>query len=249
MDRKPKVDVIITAHAEGILAHASLCSFDVARCNASGADIRFILVLDRPSDDTVEVIRRCPVVRSTDLIVRVDHGDPGLSRNAGVRVSDADYVCILDADDLIGSQHFVRHLEIAEKIDERAILHPEMVVNFGLYNSFNWQIHQPGEYFNPYSLLMVNPWIVSSFSCRSTYEDVPYLPAFTKKTGFGYEDWHWNCETVAAGYIHELAWGCVYFYRRRYARNESVNCVNAIIEPSRLFEDIGLEKFRRGMEA
>jgi len=242
MDRKPKIDVVITAHAEGILAHASLCSFDVARCNASDADIRFIVVLDRPSDDTVEVIRRCPVMRSTDLVVRVDHGDPGLSRNSGVKASDADYICILDADDLIGSQHFVRHVKLAEQMSERTILRPEMVVSFGLCNSFNWQIHQPGKYFNPYSLMMVNVWSIMSFSRRSTYESVPYSPAFTEKSGFGYEDWHWNCETLAHGYVHELAWGCAHFYRRRRTRNEIANAMRATIAPSRLFENIGLEK-------
>jgi len=244
ISRKPKVDVVITAHAEGVLAHTSLCSFEAARRNVSDADIRFVLVMDRPSNDTIDVVHRHPAVRSTDVIMRVDNGDPGLSRNAGVKASDADYVCILDADDLIGSQHFVRHMEMAEKMSERTILRPEMVVSFGMYNCFNWQIHQPGPYFNPYTLMMVNVWSIMSFSRRSTYEHIPYSPAFTEETGFGYEDWHWNCETLANGYVHELAWGCIHFYRRRRARNELANSSGAIIEPSRYFENVGLENIQ-----
>jgi len=244
MNRKQKVDVVVTAHSEGVLAHTSLSSFGVARSNASDADIRFIIVMDRPSSDTVDIIHRHPDVRSTDLILQVDNGDPGLSRNSGIQASDADYACILDADDLIGSQHFVRHLRIAEQMSKRTILRPEMVVNFGLHNSFNWQVHQPGQYFNPYTLMMVNVWSIMSFAHRSTYEDVPYSPAFTKDTGFGYEDWHWNCETLGRGYVHELAWGCIHFYRRRWSRNEIANTFKATIEKSCLFEDLGLEKIK-----
>jgi len=244
MKRKKKIDVVITAHAEGILAHASLCAFEASRIHVDeGAEIRFVLILDNASQETREVIARCPAVRSTDVIIEVEHGDLGLSRNAGITFSDADYLCTLDADDLIGKRYFSSHLEAAVRASSAVVLHPEMIVCFGKYNCFNWQFHQPDEYFDPHFMLTTNCWASPSFSDRSIYEHVPYAPCRTKETGFGYEDWHWNCETMASGYVHELAWGGVYFYRRKHSMsmNASVTALKAVIPPSRLFEDIGLK--------
>jgi len=243
MKRKKKVDVVITAHAEGILAHASLCAFEASRLHVEDADIRFVLILDSASQETRDVIARCPAVRSTDMIIQVEHGDLGLSRNTGIQSSDADYLCILDADDLIGKRYFSSHLEAAGQATSAVVLHPEIIVCFGKYNSFNWQFHQPAEYFDPHFMLTTNCWASPSFSERSIYEDVPYSPCRTKETGFGYEDWHWNCETIASGYVHELAWGSVYFYRRKHSMsmNASATELKAVIPPSRLFENIGLQ--------
>jgi len=248
MGCKKKIDVIITAHAEGLLAHASLCAFEASRCYATDAEIRFLLILDRASQDTQDVISRCLAVRATDQIIQVDYGDPGLSRNAGVKSSDADYLCILDADNLVGKRYFSSHLDAARQMGECTVLHPEIIVCFGEGDSFHWQFHQLGKYFAPHFLLTTNCWDSASFSKRSTYDNVPYSPCRTRETGFGHEDWHWNCETMASGYIHELALGSVYFYRKKHSisRNMASIGLNAVIPPSKLFENIGMRGDKSG---
>lgn len=239
---KTRIEVITTLHSEGMLAQTSLWSFERSRqsIEKKGVELRFLMVLDRPTQETREVVAQHPIVRSSDQIIVCDHGDVASSRNTGIARADGSYVCTLDGDDLISTDYFARHLEAAQASGPGSILHPEMVVSFGMYNAFNWQMHQPGPHFDRYNLLTVNPWISAAFARREVFEDIPYLECDTARTGFGYEDWHWNCETIARGLVHELAWGTIYFYRRKYrgSLNESAHSQRAMIAPTAFFDTL-----------
>lgn len=240
MPGKQRISAVVTFHAEGILAHNTLTSYATSRdlFRACGGDVEFVFVLDRADEMTTRVVRSHPLLDGSERIVDTDVGDPALARNIGVAESTADYIAMLDGDDLISRRYFIDHLREAEKLGVGAILHAEMVLSFGMYNAFNWQVDQEGEYFNRASLLTVNPWICAAFAHRSVFESVPYAACHPGRTGFGYEDWYWNCETVANGFTHRLAWGSVYFYRRKWrgSVNEANNHIHAVIPKSRLFE-------------
>lgn len=240
-----KVDVVITLHAEGLLAYASLCSFERSRltAEAKGIEVRFIFVHDCADNETQRVVAAHPAVRVTDLLIYCEQGDPASARNLGVAASDAIYLCTLDADDLISLDYFQRHVEMAGAAGKNVVLHPEIVVSFGMYNAFSWQLHQPGEYYDKHGLLTVNPWISAAFARRELFLDVSFQHCDTAASGFGYEDWHWNCETIARGISHELAWGTIYFYRRKWkgSRNENANIQQALVAPSQFFATLGLE--------
>lgn len=234
------IGVVITFHREGVFAHTTLRSYTLARAVArkSGLDVKFTLVLDGADEVTRQIVREHPDLDGTETLLEVTVGDAALARNAGIEPCDSDFICTLDGDDLISRNYFVEHFEQAAKLPEKAILHPEIVVSFGMYNAFNWQVDQAGPYFDEDSLLVINPWISAVFARRDIFAETPYAACFPSTTGFGYEDWYWNCETLAKGSEHRIAWGTIYFYRRKFSGsvNEASRSLRAVMPKTRLFD-------------
>ncbi|WP_186308969.1 glycosyltransferase family 2 protein [Stenotrophomonas rhizophila] len=241
----PSVSAIVTFHGEGILAHTTLRSYTLSRAVArrEGVDVQLVLVLDRADPQTRAFVVTHPDLDGTETILETDVGDPALARNAGVAVCVADYVCTLDGDDLISTGYFLMHLKEAANMEGRFVLHPEMVLSFGMYSAFNWQVDQAGAYYDEHALLTVNPWISAAFSTRALFESIPYAACRPRQTGFGYEDWYWNAETIARGVVHRLAWGAAYFYRRKWhgSLNEDSHAMKTVMPRTSLFA-LGLGK-------
>jgi glycosyltransferase involved in cell wall biosynthesis len=236
------VSAIITFHSEGLLAHTAIRSFSMSRGHAcaEGVGVQLVLVLDSADALTTCVVKGHPDLDGTEVIVETNVRDLALARNVGIRAASGEYICTLDGDDLISRRYFVNHVVEAAKGSEKLVLHPEIVLSFGMYNAFNWQVDQEGEYFDANSLLTVNPWISAAFAHRSVYEETPYVACYPGKTGFGYEDWYWNCETISKGIVHRLAWGSIYFYRRKWhgSLNESSHQMRTVIPKTALFDRI-----------
>ena len=236
----PKLSAIATFHKEGVLAHATLRSYAKSRevARANGLEVEFVLVLDCADSVTRDFVQRHPDLDGSEKLIEISVGDPALSRNAGIMAATAPYICTLDGDDLISTRYFLSHMQEALRLEGRFVLHPEIVLSFGMYSAFNWQVDQTGQYFDRNSLLSINPWISAAFAHRSIYEEVPFVACYPSTTGFGYEDWYWNCEAVSKGVVHRLAWGTVYFYRRKWigSRNEISNALKTVIPKTSLFD-------------
>lgn len=233
------LSVIVTLHKEGTLAHVALSSLFEARRHArlEGHTVQMVLVLDRADDATRAIAREHPLRDGSELLLEIDFGDSAMARNAGIGRCTGEHICTIDGDDLVSRHYFTSHLREAARHGREVILHPEMVVSFGMYNAFNWQVDQDGQYFDRNSLLMINPWISAVFAHRSVFERVPYVVCYPRTTGFGYEDWYWNCETIANGNVHRLAWGSVYFYRRKFSGslNESSHGLRSVVPATSLW--------------
>ncbi len=240
MNKENVVDVslLITFHSEGILAHSTLNSIERCRQYAEAAGIRteYVWVLDAVSDETRAVLMNHPAAAGNVQIVEVNNRDAGPSRNAGVEMARGTAVAMLDGDDYFSTNWIERAWFYLKQYGDQAILHPEFVVNFGAHAAYCWQIDQAGQYYDQGGLLVSNYWTAWTFANRSVYLECPYSEARPAETGFGYEDWHWNCQVIAAGYEHRLAWGVVGFYRRKMvSRVASDTALGAIIPPTRLF--------------
>ncbi|PVZ88262.1 glycosyltransferase family 2 protein [Serratia sp. S1B] len=241
MTNKDTIDVslLITFHNEGILAHSTLNSIERCRkfAEAAGISTEYVWVLDAVSDETREVIMSHPVAAGNVLIVEVSHRDAGASRNSGIQAARGIAVAILDGDDYFSTNWIERAWHSLKEYGDRAVLHPEMVVNFGAQQAYCWQVDQIGPYYDPDGLLVNNFWTCWTFAKRSVYLECPYSVTYPLQTGFGYEDWHWNCELIAAGYFHRLVWGTVGFYRRKKTSSlvNATTSVGAIIPPTNLF--------------
>ncbi|WP_164171462.1 MULTISPECIES: glycosyltransferase family A protein [Stenotrophomonas] len=235
----PALSAIVTFHGEGILAHTTLRSYALSRniARQQGVEVQLVLVLDRADAQTRAFVVNHPDLDGSETVVETQVGDLALARNAGVAASCADYICTLDGDDLISTRYFLMHLKEAAQLDGRFVLHPEMVLSFGMYSAFNWQVDQTGPYYDEHALLSVNPWISAAFSTRALYEEIPYVACYPRQTGFGYEDWYWNSETIARGVVHRLAWGAAYFYRRKWhgSLNEASHAMKTVVPMTSLF--------------
>jgi hypothetical protein len=66
----------------------------------------------------------------------------------------------------------------------------------------------------------------------------PYGEETTGGPGFGFEDWHWNCQTLAEGIEHHVVPNTVHFLRMKKAGSNFRYHVGTsrIVRPSRLFD-------------
>lgn len=232
------VSLLITFHNEGVLAHSTLNSIERCRKYAEAAGIitEYIWILDAVSDETRAVLMAHPAAEGNVRIVEVVNRDLGASRNSGIQVACGEALAILDGDDYLSTNWIERAWFYLQEYGDRVILHPEFVVNFGQHSAYCWQVDQTGQYYEKDGLLVNNFWTSWTFAKRSVYLDIPYSVTRPLQTGFGYEDWHWNCETIAAGYEHRLAWGSVGFYRRKKASLVTLTTASgAIMPPTHLF--------------
>ncbi len=231
--------VIITFHREGIIAHAALKSYLLSRDLARQADIevQVILVLDNADADTLQIVRGHPDLRGDEVIIETAVGDAGAARNVGVGLATGMYVCTLDGDDLISRDYLQRHVEFARRAAGPLILHAEVIATFGVDHRFTRQLDPNTVPFSPDMMISGNPWVSAVFAPRDVFLAIPYVACRPRQTGFGYEDWHWNCQTVAAGYEHAVVPGTAYFYRLKASGsvNTDSNALQAVMPPSDLF--------------
>ncbi len=232
------VSLLITFHGEGVLAHSTLNSIERCRiyAEAAGISTEYVWVLDSVNDETRQVLMAHPAKNGNVRIVEVNHRDLGASRNSGIQAARGTAVAILDGDDYFSKNWIERGWFFLKEYGHQSILHPEFVVNFGVHAAYCWQVDQAGQYYDPNGLLVNNYWTSWTFALRSVYLKCPYSVTRPLQSGFGYEDWHWNCESIAAGYEHRLAWGTVGFYRRKKTSLVTATTASsAIIPPTRHF--------------
>lgn len=232
------VSLLITFHNEGVLAHSTLNSMERCRrfAEEAGISTEYVLVFDSCDPYTKNIILNHPASTHNAQLIEVQHCDLGASRNSGIASAAGKAIAILDGDDYFSKNWIERAWHYMCELGPSVILHPEFVVSFGTHSAYCWQVDQKGEYFNKAALLTGNFWTSWTFADRNVYESCPYVTTRASETGFGYEDWHWNCETIASGFKHQLAWGAVGFYRRK--KRSLVNFTSdngAIIPKSNLF--------------
>jgi glycosyltransferase involved in cell wall biosynthesis len=207
------ISYVVPLHAEGLLAHRTLRSMNRAAISARqfGLSVEFVFVLDRPSPETMSYVKESPVIDRTCKLINADFGDAGSARNLGVQHADGEYIAIHDGDDLSSENWLLRAYEL-NRLDDRYVVHPEVTVGFDQKNYLVYHPDQRQLNFAAIEVVFDNLWPYICFSRRDTFLRVPYA-ATPPSSGFGYEDWHWNCEVMANGFIHTIALGTAFFNR------------------------------------
>ena len=233
---------IVTFHKEGILGHQTLLAVERCRMHAEslGLTVELVITLDCPDAETVRVVHDHPAIRESDQVYQVTFKDLSTCRNFAISKSLGDYIGTFDGDDYWSKNWISHSVQMIQSEGEHNIIHPEMIFAFGEVNSYWWQIDQLGAYYRPATQLTTNYWNACAFAAKSVFEKCPYQVSRVGEAGFGYEDWHWNCETIAEGYIHRTAKGTIRYERRK--ENGSLNIAHrhagAIIKPSKFFDKI-----------
>jgi glycosyltransferase involved in cell wall biosynthesis len=208
------ITAILNVHHEGVLAHASLSSIRAARevARVAGIVVEILVVADCPDLPTLDYFSDAKDLR----LLQTDVDDLGLARNFGVKEARGEFVAFLDGDDLWGATWLQAAWGMARRGVQGVVWHPEGNLFFGSSLEPYWLMHSEmeeaeGDWVN---LGIRNQWTALSFGARSIYQRVPYRRT-NLAAGFGYEDWSWNCEIVAQGYLHRPVPGTAHMIRVR----------------------------------
>lgn len=209
--------VAITAHSEGIVAGPTIHSVEaaIASAEADGIRVERLVGLDNATSTSQDYFLQ-PALSHWPTI-NLDHGDLGLARNSLARQAQGKIVAFLDADDLF-SENWLRkgvHGLLGAQGDREGIIaHPEINVFFDAHQSILANIDQADPIYTPYYWYVANYYDSLAMATRDTFLDVPYR-ARDKEAGFGYEDWCWNLDTLAAGHRHIIIDDTIIFKRRQ----------------------------------
>jgi len=250
MNANKKIDIscVLALHAEGTIAHNTIKSINRAAAYAEGRGLKteLVIVLDRATPETRCYVETSPILRTaTTRFMPVDFGDLGLTRNFAIDQSRGQYIAILDGDDLISENWLFRAHELNRR-DLRFIIHPEVSVYFYQKTLLFRHPDQRGDNFEESNIIVENYWTALCFSRRDTFLATRYL-ATPPCSGFGYEDWHWNCEAMARGFIHTIARRTAHFIRSKEtgSLNAASASRNALIRHSALFDNLGARSRRK----
>jgi len=232
------ISCVVALHAEGLIAHRTMRSINRAARYArqGGLSIEFIFVLDRPTPQTMRYVETSLLIDPLSKLISADFGDSGLARNLGVQHADGEYIAIHDGDDLSSKNWFLRAHEL-NGVDRRYVVHPEVTVGFDQNTYIVYHPDQRGRDFAEIDVAFENCWPYICFSHRETFLEVPYA-ATPKSSGFGFEDWHWNCEVMARGFVHTVAAGTAFFNRLKESGSRFVeqSTRNTLIPHSALLD-------------
>lgn len=203
---------IINVHAEGSIVRATIESMLAAAAFAKQRQIRVqtLIVADRATQDTIEALG---AYQDRVQIEHVNFGDLGLARNFGAERADSEYVSFFDGDDLAGPTWLYQAYTTARD-NPKHIVHPQYCVHFGKYEHITEIVPMTDRSFRKTHLIFANPFPPHHLSRAAVHRHVGYRK-IDLTSGFGYEDWAWNRDTIQVGYIHVIAKHTMIFYRRK----------------------------------
>ena len=236
------VSAIVTFHRERELAARTLASIERMRAHADANDIGVDLLMTLDGDDerTADIITSHAGLRDGDQLFRVDYADLSSCRNHAIARATGDFIATLDGDDLYCEAWITKAVHFVERHGRRIIAHPELMVAFGAWQAYWYQIDQTDFRFKPETLLTINYWNACALARREVFVDCPYQRSKVGESGFGFEDWHWNCETIAMDYVHRVVPGTFRLERRKSegSLNVAHQSESALIRPSLFFDRI-----------
>jgi hypothetical protein len=159
----------------------------------------------------------------------------GLSRNSGVAFSRGRFIAFSDADNLYSRNWLTDALERLIGGGHHEILHPAIILNFEAKNVIWRLMSSEDPSFDPRGMVEHNYWDAVCIAPREAFEQFPYAPS-SAGPGFGPEDWHWNCETLAGGWQHNPVPRTAMFYRVKVTGSLALHHENsgALLAPTTL---------------
>lgn len=236
------VSAVVTFHRERELAVPTLHAIERARrfAEARGLEVELVMTLDGGDAETEQAVISHPAFRAGDALHRVEMFDLSLCRNYAIEHSRGEFVATLDGDDLFSENWLAAAAENIVDHGALTIVHPQLMIAFGTWQAYWEQIDQTDARFLPETLMSFNHWNACAVARREVFVRCPYVYARVGETGFGFEDWHWNCETISMGYVHRVAQRTFRLERRK--AQGSLNIAHqshaAILRPSAFFDSL-----------
>jgi hypothetical protein len=236
------ISAVVTFHRERELAIPTLHAIERMRrfAERNGLQVQLVMTLDGDDLPTRDIVLSHPVLRAGDVLHQVALLDLSLCRNYAIERACGEFVAILDGDDLFSENWLAAAVDLVRKQGAATIVHPELMIAFGTWNAYWDQLDQTDARFLPETLVSLNHWNACSLARREVFIHCPYIYARVGESGFGFEDWHWNCETIAQGYVHRV---CQQTFRLERRKAEgSLNVAHqshaALVRPSAFFDSL-----------
>ncbi len=174
--------------------------------------IELILVADNACDDFIEFIEISLKNYVIDyLVLKVENGSLGLSRQDGLSAARFKYVTFCDADDLCSDNIFLKSIDLLENSSATIVI-PEYIVGFGSRN-YLYKCHS-SDYINPLVNFYYHPYVSRLIINRNDALKISFRD-HGPSTGFSYEDWDFNTRAIHMGYKIVPAPDTTLFYRQR----------------------------------
>ena len=216
----PLVSVVIPLYNQGVFLEDSVMSV----VNQSYPKWELIIVNDGSTDDSLETAQNL-VQRYSDqpiIILNQDNKGKGFTRNRGVSESSGRYVCILDADDMLGSTYLDEAVSCLEQNQEAGWITP-ITLQFGRVHQIFYHFD-----FDLKVMLTVCPSPITSIFRRELWDEVEGFD----ETMTDREDWEFWIKAAEAGWSSLHTDTPQFMYRiqeKRFGERSDVN-INSKLE-------------------
>jgi glycosyltransferase involved in cell wall biosynthesis len=245
--RGANISIVVTVHREGKFLPRTLMSISEAAMFAAGAGlvVECVVVFDNTDVRTRCAFARTPLEGFVEVkTIEVHNGCVGRSRNAGCAAAKGDYIFILDGDDLISYSILPKLMADVERFGPNTILTPKLLFGFG--RTFFTVEYFDDDDIRPEDMVYRHLFNARIFAHRGLFGTISYK-AIAHRSGYAFEDWHFNCQAMAHGYAFHVTQDTAWFYRQHLTsrNNEAEAITTRQIPPSVLFEPaVFLRTFR-----
>lgn len=110
----PKVSVIIPTFNASIFLPATMAAIR----SQTFADFEIIVVDDKSTDNTREVVLNLDSSEIRYHCLKKNHGGPSLPRNIGIKMANGEYIAFCDSDDIWQRDHLLNAVNLLDSRDE-----------------------------------------------------------------------------------------------------------------------------------
>jgi glycosyltransferase involved in cell wall biosynthesis len=243
-----KISAILNVHNEDNLVDRSYQSLIKCIEHAANNNIQteLIIVADNPSEGIINYFQNKNERYYNFHIVQCR--DLSMARNSGAEKCRGEYIAFFDGDDLWSSNWLTECYINAKKSTKDVVYHPEASLYFDQMHQAFFHIDSEEENFCRWDLLENNYWTSQVFLKRQVFLENPQYPLNIEK-GFGYEDWQWNCNTLAKHIQHKIVPNTYHFIRvKKTGLTAMLKRNNCILPPVSLFNPSLIDKHYKSLD-